>query len=148
MLSNNKKMKLLKNSIVVAGTVAGFFFTSTALTAQLHFSGTIKKPSASMLHPPSSVIHTFSDEAGIRLASNNPGDEAITLSLTVTDSASNPIEAVVNPNPVYLRPRDSAEFLVIVPLNGKLRMKFHVCTKYPNSSNFRPCGRYLAKRIT
>lgn len=148
MRSNEKKSKKSFGAVIMfAGIFAGSVCTTAAPAAQLQFSGMIHKAAVSGIYPPKTVIRTFSEEAGIRLVSSNLTRTAATLSLVVTDSRSNLIKAVVYPPEAAVDVNGSAEFLVMVPMNGKERRKFQVCAEYSGVVDFRQCGRYLAKKV-
>lgn len=134
-------------SVALCAAIAGLaLFGIASASGQIEFSGIVQSGANGAIQPSHSVIHTFSDEAGIRIYSTNMRSSATAMSLSVKDQNLRPISATVMPSAVRLDARDTGEFVVIVPMRDNDERRFHVCASYSDIVEFGQCGSYLARR--
>ena len=143
----NNKNKAVFNAVLCSSIFCYVVFAELASAAHVEFGGVVSKRVYSGLRPSRSIVHTFKDEAGIRIYSTNTKSSAATMSLLVMDGQNHAISAEVLPPVMRLKSHATGEFVVIIPMGGDLTRKFRICAEYSGVAELAQCGTYLAKRV-
>jgi hypothetical protein len=147
--------KLSTAALLIFCAMAGFLMASlwaqgapANTSARLTFSGTVS--SAHMvagLTPARGTVHTFAQEAGLKLFPTNRSGQRDTIGLAVFNVSGEQMPAIIHPPQRMVDANESGEFAVVIPMSGMGKRAFRICVRYRDGVDPTQCGEYSAIRV-
>lgn len=142
-----RTIAFLSACVAIGVGLAAIATQSAQASSSIRFQGAVERSEIVGISPTTDTVHTFVQEAGLRIYPSNLSNRKQTIGLSVYNQSGAQVPAQVIPPVRHLAANASGEFIVVVPMGGQVQRNFRVCVRYESGVDARQCGKYAARFV-